>query len=135
MHQQDFYKVLGVSRGASADDVRKSYRRLARKYHPDVNPGDRHAEERFKKISEAYDVLSDPKKREIYDTYGTYSENFRAQADSGEGFNFSGVDFSNLGQSNFSDIFSQIFRGASQLVSTSRSETLNIKSQLASLKL
>ncbi len=111
MNQQDFYKTLGVTRGASADDIRKSYRRLARKYHPDVNPGDRIAEEHFKKISEAHDVLSDPKKREIYDTYGSYSENYQAQADGGGGFDFSGLDFSNLGGSGFSDIFSQLFRG------------------------
>ena len=67
MNRQDFYKTLGVGRGASPDDIRKSYRKLARKYHPDVNPGDRASEERFKKISEAYDVLSDPKKRDVYD--------------------------------------------------------------------
>lgn len=110
MNQQDFYKVLGMPRGASANDIRKSYRRLARKYHPDVNPGDRNAEERFKKISEAYDVLSDPRKREIYDAYGSYSQNFQDQANAGQGFDFSGFDFSNLGQSGFSDIFSRIFQ-------------------------
>jgi DnaJ-class molecular chaperone len=62
MSNQDYYRLLGVNRNAAADEIKKAYRKLARKYHPDVNPGDKHAEERFKKISEAYDVLSDPKK-------------------------------------------------------------------------
>ena len=64
--QKDYYKVLGVKRGASSDEIRKAYRRLARKYHPDVNPGDQSAEERFKTVQEAYDILSDKKKRQMY---------------------------------------------------------------------
>jgi len=67
---QDYYRTLEVERGASADDVKKAYRRLALQYHPDRNPGDKAAEEKFKSITEAYEVLSDPKKREIYDHYG-----------------------------------------------------------------
>src|ERR1700686_999696 len=73
--KQDFYEVLGVSRDAKADEIRKSYRKLARKYHPDLNPGDKAAEERFKKVQEAYDVLSDAKKRQVYDQHGFYSDN------------------------------------------------------------
>src|SRR5512140_2793666 len=71
----DFYEGLGVKRDASADDIRKAYRKLARKHHPDLNPGDKTAEDRFKKVQEAYDVLSDPKKKQMYDQVGYYSEN------------------------------------------------------------
>ncbi|MEW6735230.1 MAG: molecular chaperone DnaJ [Acidobacteriota bacterium] len=108
MAQEDYYKLLGVARDASADEIKKAYRRLARKHHPDVNPGDKSAEEKFKKISEAFEVLSDPKKREIYDRYGTYSDNMSGAAQAG-GFGFGGFDFTNFGSSSFSDIFSELF--------------------------
>src|SRR5580698_6503707 len=73
--KKDYYEILGVKKSASADDIRKAFRKLARKYHPDVNPGDKSAEEKFKTLSEANDVLSDPKKRKIYDQVGFYSDN------------------------------------------------------------
>lgn len=73
--QKDYYGILGVKKGASQEEIRKAFRKLARKYHPDVNPGDKKAEERFKDLSEAHDVLSDPKKRKIYDQLGFYSDN------------------------------------------------------------
>src|SRR5450631_2620399 len=73
--KKDYYEILGVKKSASADDIRKAFRKLARKYHPDVNPGDKGAEEKFKTLSEANDVLSDPKKRKIYDQVGFYSDN------------------------------------------------------------
>ena len=124
--KKDYYEILGVKKSASADDIRKAFRKLARKYHPDVNPGDKSAEEKFKALSEANDVLSDPKKRKIYDQVGFYSDNIdpataeayaRAGAgggtdagggfpggfpgggqDSGRGvpFDFDGFDFSDL---------------------------------------
>jgi len=75
---KDYYGVLGVKKSASADDIRKAFRKLARKYHPDINPGDKTAEEKFKTLSEANDVLSDPKKRKIYDQLGFYSDNVDA---------------------------------------------------------
>ena len=73
--KRDYYEILGVKKSASAEDIRKAFRKLARKYHPDVNPGDKAAEEKFKALSEANDVLSDPKKRKIYDQVGFYSDN------------------------------------------------------------
>src|SRR5947208_5028058 len=72
---KDYYSILGVKKNASVEEIRKAFRKLARKHHPDVNPGDKKAEERFKEISEANDVLSDPKKRKIYDQLGFYSDN------------------------------------------------------------
>src|ERR1017187_3292515 len=93
--KKDYYEILGVKKGASADDIRKAFRKLARKYHPDVNPNDKKAEEKFKEISEANDVLSDEKKRKIYDQFGFYSDNIdpaaaEAAARGGYGGGFSG---------------------------------------------
>src|SRR5437762_34990 len=73
--KKDYYEILGVKKSASTEDIRKAFRKLARKYHPDVNPGDKAAEEKFKALSEANDVLSDPKKRKVYDQLGFYSDN------------------------------------------------------------
>src|SRR5512132_1136555 len=93
---KDYYGTLGVKKNASADDIRKAFRKLARKYHPDLNKGNKAAEEKFKELSEANDVLSDPKKRKIYDQVGFYSDNIdpaTAEAYSrggGEGFGAGG---------------------------------------------
>ena len=85
MAKQDYYEILGIKRDAKPEEIKKAYRRLARKYHPDVNPGDKAAEERFKLMSEAHDVLSDPKKRTVYDRFGQYSENLADAAARGAG--------------------------------------------------
>src|ERR1700735_1290764 len=73
--KHDYYETLSVQRGATEDELRKAYRKRARKYHPDLNPGDKSAEHRFKNVQEAYDILSDSKKRQMYDQVGFYSEN------------------------------------------------------------
>ncbi len=73
--KNDYYERLGVARSADSEEIRKAYRKLARKYHPDLNPGDKAAEDRFKKVQEAYDILSDENKRKVYDQYGFYSDN------------------------------------------------------------
>jgi molecular chaperone DnaJ len=122
MAKEDFYKILGVKRDAKPDEIKKAYRRLARKYHPDVNPGDKAAEERFKQMSEAFDVLSDPKKRAVYDRFGQYSDNLADAAARGGGaaytqtgtpFDFSGFDWGSTssagGSSSFRDIFADLF--------------------------
>ena len=119
MANKDYYATLGVSRKAKESEIKKSYRRLARKNHPDVNPGDISAEERFKGIQEAYDVLSNPKKRAMYDKYGFYSENFKEPpGGQGRGFsdgfpNFSGMNYGESGQTSFKDVFSELFGGGS----------------------
>jgi molecular chaperone DnaJ len=92
---KDYYSTLGVKKGATADEIRKAFRKLARKYHPDVNPNDKKAEEKFKEISEANDVLSDEKKRKVYDQFGFYSDNIdpaaaEAAARGGYGGGFGG---------------------------------------------
>jgi molecular chaperone DnaJ len=94
---KDYYETLGVERNADADEIRKAYRKLARKYHPDLNPGDKAAEERFKKVQAAYDVLSDESKKKVYDQFGFYSDNVPPNAGGGSsapgGPNFDGFDF------------------------------------------
>src|SRR6202453_4158192 len=72
---KDYYATLGVKKGATSEEIRKAFRKAARKYHPDVNPNDKKAEEKFKEISEANDILSDEKKRKVYDQFGFYSDN------------------------------------------------------------
>lgn len=99
MEQRDYYEVLGVSRSASADEIKKAYRKLAMKYHPDRNAGDSESEEKFKESSEAYEVLSDSSKRRIYDTYGF--EGLKSRG-------YQGPDFEDI-FSSFGDIFGDIF--------------------------
>lgn len=130
MAKEDFYKILGVKRDAKPEEIKKAYRRMARKYHPDVNPGDKSAEDRFKQMSEAFDVLSDPKKRKVYDRFGQYSDNLANAAAEGAGsthtrgtpFDFSGFDWGAAsppggtggGSSSFRDIFADLFSGKAE---------------------
>jgi molecular chaperone DnaJ len=133
---KDYYAILGVKKTATPEEIRKAFRKLARRYHPDVNPGDKRAEEKFKEISEANDVLSDEKKRKVYDQLGFYSDQIdpaqaeayaRQQGAGGSRVDFDGFDFSGFsgapGQQegpasgpstwgSFKDIFSGIFSGA-----------------------
>ena len=109
--KDDLYIILEVGRTAPVNEIKRAFRRLARRYHPDINPGDRHAEERFKRITEAYDILSDPLKRQFYDMNGFYSDGVLEPNGSaaGWGFSFQGFDFSRSGSSEFGDIFRQVF--------------------------
>ncbi len=102
----DYYKILNVSKKATIAEIKKSYRKLARKYHPDLNPGDKVAEKKFKEITEAYEVLKDPKKKKQYDTFGSAGPNFNS---SGKRPDFTGFDFNTTGSSSFGDIFETIF--------------------------
>src|SRR5690242_13636189 len=108
---EDLYIVLEVGRTASLDEIKRAFRKLARRYHPDINPGDNLAEERFKRITEAYEILGDPLKKQFYDVNGFYTDGVLEQhaADSGWGFRFKGFDFSGAGQSPFHNIFGQLF--------------------------
>jgi molecular chaperone DnaJ len=145
--KHEYYETLHVAKGATPDEIKKSYRRLARKYHPDVNPGDKAAEERFKLVQEAYDVLSDAKKRQVYDQYGFYSDNIpQGGANPGPGpqpdMNFDSFDFSDFFQNSgaagarrsstkstggggFRDVFSNLFnRGETPQPSPVKGEDL-----------
>lgn len=105
--KQDYYETLGLSKGANADEIKKAYRSLAKKYHPDMNPGDKEAEQKFKEVNEAYGVLSDPDKKSKYDQYGHAA--FDPNAGFGGGGGFGGFDGFDMG-----DIFSSFFGGGSR---------------------
>lgn len=117
----DYYKVLGVSKSATQAEIKKAYRKLARKYHPDVNPNDAEAEANFKQLSEAYEVLNDPEKRKKYDEYGENWEHAEAyeqakqqqqQQGGGRSYTYSNQGGQSFGGGDFSDFFESMFGGA-----------------------
>ena len=107
--KRDYYEVLGVERGADDATLKKAYRKLAKKYHPDMNPGDKEAEAKFKEATEAYTVLSDPEKRRTYDQYGhaAFENGGAGQGGGFGGFDFNGADMGDI----FGDIFGDLFGG------------------------
>ncbi|CCH50453.1 DnaJ C-terminal domain-containing protein [Pseudodesulfovibrio piezophilus] len=116
MEYKDYYKLLGVSRSAPKDEIAKAFKKLARKYHPDLNPNNTEAEAKFKEINEAYEVLKDEKKRKLYDQFGSnweHGQNFQPPPGY-ENMNYGGGGFSQGGfsQGGFSDFFETIFGGA-----------------------
>ena len=134
MDYNDYYQVLGISRNASADEIRKAYRKLAMQYHPDRNAGDAQAEERFKEINEAYQVLNDPQKRAHYDRVGSAYSNWQQRGGGQGGFDWGQwatrgapggtrvivEDFGGFGDDLFSDFFRAIFRGMGGVGASSR---------------
>ena len=111
MASTDYYKALGVDKKASPEEIKKAFRKLAVKYHPDRNPNDKAAEDKFKEINEAYAVLSDPKKKQEYDTYGSSGFHKQySQEDIFRGFDFSNV-YKDMGAGGDDDIFSRLFGG------------------------
>src|SRR5687768_1822208 len=125
--KKNYYEILGIKKDAKPDEIKKAYRKLARKYHPDVNPNDKASEDKFKEVQEAYDVLSDEKKRKVFDRFGYYHDNLDADSPFGAGaaggaggaggFDFSGFTWDTGstapgGGSSFRDIFSDLFGGS-----------------------
>lgn len=112
--KRDYYEVLGIQRGAGDQEIKKAFRKMAKKYHPDANPGDKEAEEKFKEVNEAYEVLSDPQKKAAYDQYGHSA--FEQGGMGGGGFSggfggFSGMDMGDIFSGIFGDGFGDIFGG------------------------
>ena len=103
--KRDYYEVLGLQKSASADEIKRAYRQLAKKYHPDMNPGDAEAEQKFKEVNEAYAILSDTDKKAKYDQYGFAGVDPNMGAGGGFGGGFGGMDF------DISDIFGSFFGG------------------------
>ena len=136
MDYKDYYQILGVSRNASENEIRKAYRKLAMQYHPDRNPNDKQAEERFKEINEAYQVLNDPQKRAHYDRVGSAYSNWQQHGGGQGGFDWSQFargapggtrvnveDFGGFGDDLFSDFFRSIFGGMGTMGGTAGRST------------
>ena len=106
--KRDYYEVLGITKTATPDEIKKAYRQMAKKYHPDANPGDKDAEAKFKEAAEAYGILSDPEKKKLYDQYGHAA--FEAGGAGAGGYNYQNMDMNDI-FSNFGDIFGDLFGG------------------------
>ena len=122
--KRDYYEVLGVAKSAGDAEIKKAYRVLAKKYHPDMNPGDKEAEKKFKEASEAYAILSDPDKRRQYDQFGHAA--FEGGGGGAGGFDFSGMDFGDI----FGDIFGDFFGGASRRTSNGPMKGASIRASV-----
>lgn len=120
--KRDYYEVLGVSKNASDDEIKKAYRQTAKKYHPDMNPGDKEAEAKFKEASEAYAILSDAEKRRQYDQFG-HAAFEQGGGGAGGGFDFSGMDMGDI----FGDIFGNIFGGGSRRSNNGPQKGANVR--------
>jgi len=137
--RRDLYEVLGVARGADAEAIRKSYRQLARKFHPDLNQGRRESEERFKEVSEAYAVLSDPEKRALYDEFGAVSLDAGFNAEAARGSRRFGGGFGQPGGDGYgfdiNDVFGSVFGGRARRSGVSfRGEDLEVTLELEFLE-
>ena len=122
--KRDYYEVLGVAKNAGDGEIKKAYRVLAKKYHPDMNPGDKEAEKKFKEASEAYAILSDPEKRRQYDQFGHAA--FEGGGGGAGGFDFSGMDFGDI----FGDIFGDFFGGGSRRSSNGPMKGANVRASV-----
>lgn len=122
--KRDYYEVLGVEKNAGDAEIKKAYRVLAKKYHPDMNPGDKDAEKKFKEASEAYAILSDPEKRRQYDQFGHAA--FEGGGGGAGGFDFSGMDFGDI----FGDIFGDFFGGGSRRSSNGPMKGSNVRASV-----
>lgn len=136
MSKRDFYEILGVSKSASTDEIKKAYRKVAMKYHPDRNPGDKQAEEKFKEAAEAYEILSDADKKAKYDRFGHQA--FGPGTGGGSGFGGGGMDMNDIfsqfgdifGEEGFGGFFGGGGRSRSSRASGQRGSNLRIKLKL-----
>ena len=133
--KRDYYEVLGVSKDASDNDLKKAYRQLAKKYHPDSNPGDKDAEAKFKEATEAYAILSDPEKRKTYDQFGHAAFENGGMGGAGGFGGFEGFDFSDIfggggGFGGFGDIFDDLFGGGSRRGGSRVSKGANLRARV-----